>query len=134
MTTKSKLKVLMCSEASFVKSGFGTYAKEILSRLHKTDKYIIAEFASYGFVNDPRDQEIDWIYYANAVKDNDPRYAEYQSRPDNQFGRWRFEKVLLLDEFVSVLFSIKKIFPLDFDAHSGLFSSTRRVDRYFSEC
>jgi glycosyltransferase involved in cell wall biosynthesis len=95
MTTKSKLKVLMCSEASFVKSGFGTYAKEILSRLHKTDKYVIAEFASYGFVNDPRDQEINWIYYANAVKDNDPRYAEYQSRPDNQFGRWRFEKVLL---------------------------------------
>ena len=85
----------MCSEASFIKSGFGTYAKEILSRLHKTNKYTIAEFASYGFVNDPRDKDIDWIYYANAVKDNDPRYKEYQSRSDNQFGRWRFEKVLL---------------------------------------
>jgi glycosyltransferase involved in cell wall biosynthesis len=95
MTFKSKLKILMCSEASFIKSGFGTYAKEILSRLHKTNKYIIAEFASYGFVNDPRDKEIDWIYYANAVKDGDPRHKEYQSRTDNQFGRWRFEKVLL---------------------------------------
>ena len=95
MAFDSKLKVLMCSEASFIKSGFGTYAKEILSRLHKTNKYTIAEFASYGFVNDPRDKEIDWIYYANAVRDNDPRYKEYQSRGDNQFGRWRFEKVLL---------------------------------------
>lgn len=92
---KSKLKVLMCSEASFLNSGFGTYAREILSRLHQTQKYEIAEFASYGFVNDPRDVAIHWKYYANAVRDNDPRYQEYMSRNDNQFGRWRFEKVLL---------------------------------------
>ena len=90
-----KLKVLMCSEASFINSGFGNYNKEILSRLHKTNKYEIAEFASYGFVNDPRDTIINWRYYANAVRDNDPRKAEYASRGDNQFGRWRFEKVLI---------------------------------------
>jgi len=95
MQTSNQLKILMCSEASFIKSGFGTYANEILSRLHKTGKYIIAEFASYGFVNDARDAGIDWIYYANAVKDDDSRYQEYMSRTDNQFGRWRFEKVLL---------------------------------------
>lgn len=92
---KPKLKILMCSEASFINSGFGKYAYELLSRLHKTNKYEIAEFASYGFVNDPRDKNIDWKYYANAVRDNDPRYKEYMSRTDNQFGRWRFEKVLL---------------------------------------
>lgn len=85
----------MCSEASFLNSGFGTYTKQILSRLHKTGKYEIAEFASYGFVNDPRDVSIDWTYYANAVRDNDARHKEYSSRGDNQFGRWRFEKVLL---------------------------------------
>lgn len=85
----------MCSEASFIKSGFGTYTKELLNRLYQTQKYDIAEFASYGFVNDPRDVDIPWKYYANAVKDNDPRSAEYSSRTDNQFGRWRFEKVLL---------------------------------------
>jgi glycosyltransferase involved in cell wall biosynthesis len=92
---KSKLKILMCSEASFINSGFGKYAYEFLSRLHKTNKYVIAEFASYGYVNDPRDKKIDWIYYANAVRDGDPRFREYNSRTDNQFGRWRFEKVLL---------------------------------------
>lgn len=91
----NKLKVLMCSEASFLSSGFGTYAKEILSRLHKTNKYHIAEFASYSVVNDSRDRDINWRFYANAVKENDSRYDEYMSRPDNQFGRWRFEKVLL---------------------------------------
>lgn len=92
---KSKLKILMCSEASFINSGFGKYAYEFLSRLHKTNKYEIAEFASYGFVNDPRDKNINWTYYANAVREDDSRYKEYMSRTDNQFGRWRFEKVLL---------------------------------------
>lgn len=92
---KSKLKILMCSEASFLSSGFGILIKELLTRLHQTGKYEIAEFASYGMVNDPRDKQIPWKYYANAVKDNDPRHKEYNARPDNQFGRWRFEKVLL---------------------------------------
>ena len=57
----------MCSEASFLNSGFGTYANEILKRLHATNKYEIAEFASYGKVNDPQDSSIQWRYYANAV-------------------------------------------------------------------
>ena len=91
----NKLKILMCSEASFINSGFGIYAKELLSRLYKTQKYNIAEFASYGFVNDPRDIDIPWTYYANAVKSDDPRHKEYSSRTDNQFGRWRFEKTVL---------------------------------------
>ena len=106
MTEKSKLKILMCSEASFINSGFGVYTKELLSRLHNTGKYEIAEFASYGFVNDPRDKNIHWTYYANAVKDEDPRSQEYSSRGDNQFGRWRFEKVLL-DFKPDIVFDIR---------------------------
>lgn len=85
----------MCSEASFLSSGFAVYANQLLSRLHATGKYEIAEFASYGGVNDPRDVSIKWRYYANVVNPNDPRHQEYSSRVDNQFGRWRFEKVLL---------------------------------------
>ena len=92
---QKKLKVLMVSEASFLSSGFGTYAKEILSRLHATKKYDIAEFACYGKVNDPKDNQIHWKYYANAVDGNDPRSQEYNSSMENQFGRWRFERVLL---------------------------------------
>lgn len=93
--SKNKLKVLMVSEASFLSSGFGTYAKEILSRLYNTGKYDIAEFACYGKVNDPKDESIKWKYYANAVDDKDPRSKEYNSTIENQFGRWRFERVLL---------------------------------------
>jgi glycosyltransferase involved in cell wall biosynthesis len=90
-----KLKVLMVSEASFLSSGFGTYAREILKRLHDTNKYTIAEFACYGKVNDPKDKDIHWRYYANAVGPEDPRSKEYNSTMENQFGRWRFERVLL---------------------------------------
>jgi len=93
--SQEKLRILFVSEASFVNSGFGNYTKELLTRLYKTNKYEIAEFASYGFVNDPRDKSIPWIYYANGVKDDDPRFNEYNSRGDNQFGRWRFDKVVL---------------------------------------
>lgn len=116
---KNKLKVLMCSEASFLSSGFGTYAKEILSRLYNTQKYEIAEFASYGVVNDPRDKNIPWIYYANAVRDNDPRYAEYMSRPDNQFGRWRLEKVLL-DFRPDVVIDVRDYWMSSYQASSPL--------------
>lgn len=106
MNLKSKLKILMCSEASFINSGFGVYTKELLTRLHNTNKYEIAEFASYGFVNDPRDSSISWKYYANGVREDDPRHKEYSSRGDNQFGRWRFEKVLL-DFKPDVVFDIR---------------------------
>lgn len=92
---KDKLKVLMCSEASFLSSGFSVYAKEILSRLYKTNKYEIAEFASYATVNDPRDKDIPWKIYANAVNKDDPRHKEYSSRQDNMFGRWRFDKTVI---------------------------------------
>lgn len=90
-----KLKILMVSEASFLSSGFGTYAKEILSRLHATGKYDIAELACYGKVNDPKDRDIHWRYYANAVDNDDPRAQQYNSSMENQFGRWRFERTLL---------------------------------------
>lgn len=85
----------MVSEASFLSSGFGTYTREILKRLHSTGKYSIAEFACYGRVNDPKDKDIHWRYYANAVGPEDPRSKEYNSSMENQFGRWRFERVLL---------------------------------------
>jgi glycosyltransferase involved in cell wall biosynthesis len=116
---KSKLKILMVSEASFLSSGFSIYTKEILSRLYKTNKYEIAEFASYGLVNDARDKDIPWIYYANAVRDDDPRHKEYTSRGDNQFGRWRFEKVLL-DFRPDVVIDIRDYWMSSYQALSPL--------------
>jgi glycosyltransferase involved in cell wall biosynthesis len=117
--SSKKLKILMCSEASFLSSGFGTYAKEILKRLHATGKYEIAEFASYGKVNDPKDVGITWKYYANAVDDKDPRHREYNSSAENQFGRWRFERVLL-DFQPDIVFDVRDYWMNSYQQFSPL--------------
>jgi len=117
--SNKKLKILMCSEASFLSSGFGTYAREILKRLHATGKYEIAEFASYGKVNDPKDVDIHWKYYANAVDSKDPRSQEYNSSMENQFGRWRFERVLL-DFQPDIVFDVRDYWMSSYQQFSPL--------------
>lgn len=92
---QNKLKILMATEASFLSTGFANYSRELLTRLYNTDKYEIAEFSSYGHVNDPNDSKIPWRYYPNAVRKGDARYNEYMSSMENQFGRWRFDKVVI---------------------------------------
>lgn len=89
------LKILLCNEASFLSTGFAVYGKEFLKRLSGNNKFHVAELASYGFVNDPRDRDVNWRYYANHIKADDPRYGLYESRRENPFGLWRFEKTLL---------------------------------------
>ena len=84
-----KKRVMVMSEAHFLSSGFGTYSKELLTRLHKTGKYEIAEFASYGKPNAPK---VPWLYYPNAPADSDQAALnEYNSNPTFQFGSWRFD-------------------------------------------
>ncbi len=95
MTNKTeKKRILFSTEASYTLSGFGKYTMELMKRLHASGKYEIAEFSSYALVNDPKDN-VPWKVYANAVKNDDPRFQQYQSNPVNQFGGWRFERVLL---------------------------------------
>lgn len=95
MITSKKLKILICSEASFLNTGFANYSRELIQRLYRSNKYDIAEFASYSTVDDIRRKSIPWKFYANAVHPSDPRNAEYSQSLENQFGKWRFEKVLL---------------------------------------
>lgn len=88
-------RILIDGEASFILSGFGNYSKELLSRLVSSGKYEVAELASYGKVNDIRDSQVTWRYYANEVGQNDPRHAYYRSKESHQFNEWRLERALL---------------------------------------
>lgn len=101
-----KKKILFVGEASYLKSGYAAYSRELLSRLQKTGKYEVMELASYGLINHPEDSVITWKYFANAVEKNDPRYQQYNSTPQNQSGSWRFER-LLLEEKPEIVFSIR---------------------------
>ena len=58
-----KKRILFCSEATFLNTGYATYAREILNYLHSTGKYELAEMAAYGERDDPRAANIPWKYY-----------------------------------------------------------------------
>ena len=118
-----KKRILFCSEATFLNTGYATYTREILNYLHGTGKYEIAEMAAYGEKNDPRAANIPWKYYGVMPNQNcEPKASEqemqaYQSRPTNQFGEWAFEHVCLdfLPDFVC---DIRDFWMLDFAERS----------------
>tara|TARA_R110000824_G_scaffold282601_8_gene470884 strand:- start:52 stop:1704 length:1653 start_codon:yes stop_codon:yes gene_type:complete len=90
----NKRRVLLVSEANFLNSGFGTYAKELLNRLHTTNKYELAEFASYG--KPSMGQSVPWTFYGNMPEDGDQASLDfYNSNGSHQFGTWRFDKVCI---------------------------------------
>jgi glycosyltransferase involved in cell wall biosynthesis len=118
-----KKRILFCSEATFLNTGYATYTREILNYLHGTGKYEIAEMASYGQKNDPRAANIPWTYYGVAPNTEcEPKASEeemnsYNSNPVNQFGGWAFEHVCLdfLPDFVC---DIRDFWMLDFAERS----------------
>lgn len=91
-----KLRVLWCGEASFLSTGFATYSREILKRLHPTGKYDICEYGSYGAWGDPRAYELPWKYATPMPQPgNEQERAQYESSTLNEFGEWKFEEVCL---------------------------------------
>ena len=118
-----KKRILFCSEATFLNTGYATYTREILNYLHQTGKYEIAEMASYGERNDPRAASIPWKYYGVAPNRNcEPKASKeelraYDVKPSNQFGEFIFEHVCLdfLPDFVC---DIRDFWMLDFAERS----------------
>ena len=68
-----KKRILFCSEATFLNTGYATYTREILNYLHSTGKYELAEMAAYGERNDPRATDIPWKYYGVVPNQNSER-------------------------------------------------------------
>ena len=92
-----KKRILFCTEATFLNTGYATYSREVLTYLHKTGKYEIAELASYGKRDDPRAKNIPWHFYGVVPPDNAPEeeHKRYHALPVNQFGEFAFESVCL---------------------------------------
>jgi ADP-heptose:LPS heptosyltransferase/glycosyltransferase involved in cell wall biosynthesis len=89
-----KRRVLYSSEAHFLLTGFSKMSKETLKRLAATNKYELAEFASYGDSRDPRAQNLPWKFYGN-LPINQQEAQIYQSNyNENQFGLWKFEYIM----------------------------------------
>lgn len=115
----NKKKILLSNEASYLFSGYAKYGREILTRLHRTGKYELAEFATYGRINDPRDAGIPWKYYPNMPLANDPSMKVYNANALSQFGEWRFERVVL-DFKPDVVWDIRDFWMLSYEFRSPL--------------
>ncbi len=94
----------MCGESHTTKSGFGRYSFEILSRLTSNPNYEIAEFASY--LKDDYVSDVPWKVYPNIPIDGSNDIKIYNSNQTNQYGQWRFEKVVL-DFRPDIVFDIR---------------------------
>jgi len=103
MTEGYKKRILFVGEASCLSTGFSTYYRELLPRLAACGKYEIAEFGSYVQTNDPKVKAFvnnRWKFYGNNPDTEEEQRVFNEMDPSqpgqntNQFGKWRFEKVL----------------------------------------
>lgn len=114
-----KKRILFCSEATFLNTGYATYTREILNYLYSTGKYELAEMASYGERNDPRAANIPWKFYGvmpNAQSSEEEK-RQYNSQPTAQFGELLFEHVCL-DFKPDIVCDIRDFWMLDFAERS----------------
>lgn len=114
-----KPRILFCSEATFLNTGYATYTREILNYLHSTGKYELAEMASYGERNDARASNIPWKFYG-VVPDSscsEEEKNQYNQHPTAQFGELMFEPVCL-DFLPDVVCDIRDFWMLDFAERS----------------
>lgn len=114
-----KKRILFCSEATFLNTGYATYTREILNYLFSTGKYEIAELASYGSRNDPRARNIPWKFYGVLPDESSSKEErdQYASNPTAQFGENLFEPVCL-DFKPDVVCDIRDFWMLDYQERS----------------
>ena len=87
-------RILVCSEAHYLNTGYGVMYKQILDRLYR-DGYEVAEHATYGRISHLKDHKIPWKFYPNEPEGDDPEHSNYKSNILYQFGLYRFDKVVL---------------------------------------
>lgn len=91
-----KRRILFVGECSFLATGFSTYWNEVISRLHKTGEFEIAELGSYASPEDPRCDFVPWKLYPVIPANNDIEYQnKYNSCVTAQFGELMFDRVCL---------------------------------------
>lgn len=113
-----KKKILMCNESSLLSTGYSTYGYEVLSRLHATGKYELAELASYGKPDDLAATNIPWKYFPVAPADNDAKgKAIYNSRATYQFGEFLFDEVCAKFQ-PDIVWDIRDFWMLEFQERS----------------
>ena len=88
-------RVLFCSEASWLGTGYAVYTKEVLSRLSQVKGLEVAELACYADAHNPNIPSVPWKVYPNKPLSDDPLFQAYNGNASAQFGDHSFNNVLL---------------------------------------
>jgi len=90
-----KTKVLLVSEFSGLNTGFSVMAHDLLTKLHKSGKYEVAELASYVEESDPRIRSVPWLVYPVVPSNPEAKKVYHENYRTAQFGHYAFDKVVL---------------------------------------
>ncbi len=112
-----KKRVLFCSEASWLSTGYSVYTKEVLTRLNKIEDLEVAELACYADANNPSIKSVPWKVYPNKPLPTDPLFNAYNSNASAQFGDHSFNNVLL-DFQPDVVMDIRDWWMIEFEQRS----------------
>ena len=89
-------KILFCTEAHYLPTGYSVYTKELLSRLHADPRFEVAELACYADNKSVKaNAKGPWKIYPNKPSSDSPEWNEYKSSPTFEFGEFTFNHVLL---------------------------------------
>jgi glycosyltransferase involved in cell wall biosynthesis len=111
-----KKRILWCGEASYLSTGYSVYQKEVLSRLHATGKYELAELAAFGDISEPaqRWRTLPWKFYpVQPARGDRAGWEQYNQNALYRFGSWRFEATCL-DFHPDVVLSIRDFWMDEF--------------------
>lgn len=115
-----KKRILIANDASFLDTGYGVYGKEIISRLHASDKYEVAELGCYASEEDPRLSHVPWKFYPNIPKRQDNKQMDFYNRSvANQFGAWRFGKSIV-DFKPHIVFDVRDYWMYSYQEQTSL--------------
>tara|TARA_B100001778_G_scaffold211347_1_gene174986 strand:- start:6328 stop:7980 length:1653 start_codon:yes stop_codon:yes gene_type:complete len=90
-----KKRILFCTEATFLHTGYATYTEEVMKYLYGTGKYELAELGAYSYTGDPQSQT-PWKFYGVMPHPEDEASLEkYKQSLRGQFGGYSFEQTCI---------------------------------------
>ena len=88
-------RILVCSEFSLLNTGYSTYYKELLTHLHASGQFEVAEYASFIKEDDERIHKVPWKVYGAIPSDRNPISKHYNHNSTHQFGSLLFDDVCI---------------------------------------
>lgn len=115
-----RLKVLVCSEASWLSTGYSVMTAELMNRWLGSAKYELYEYSSYGQLNDPRAAGLRWPFMSVMPDPNSKQEVDlYNSNPSNAFGAWKFEHACLWAK-PDIVVDFRDVWMFEHEAASSL--------------